>query len=180
MKVVDLIGKKFHDLTVTMRAGSDRYGKSTWLCKCDCGRETVFSGDHLTRKKQPVKSCGCKSVRYGMNHPQWNGVGEISGNWWYNHILRERKQTSRPKINVSLTIQEAWDLFIKQERKCALSKMDISFSDKTASLDRIDSNGGYVANNIQLVHKDINLMKNHFNEDYFIEVCKKIVLARVT
>jgi len=33
-------------------------------------------------------------------------------------------------------------------------------------------------NNIQLVHKDVNLMKNHFNQDYFLEICEKITEQR--
>jgi len=45
---------------------------------------------------------------------------------------------------------------------------------RTASLDRIDSSKGYVKGNLQWVHKDINMMKNHYNQKYFIEICKKV------
>jgi hypothetical protein len=45
----------------------------------------------------------------------------------------------------------------------------------TASLDRIDSSRGYTADNIQWVHKHVNLMKRSFNEEYFINTCKQIV-----
>ena len=67
--------------------------------------------------------------------------------------------------------------------KCALTGIPISF-EKTnvgysASIDRIDSNIEYHLYNIQLVHKDINLMKNHFNEDYFISMCQKVVNTRL-
>lgn len=61
------------------------------------------------------------------------------------------------------------------EYKCALSDKSISFNDGTASVDRIDSKIGYVSNNIQIVHKDINIMKNAFDQDYFIDICKRIV-----
>ena len=37
------------------------------------------------------------------------------------------------------------------------------------SLDRIDSSKGYEENNVQWVHKDINLMKNKYDNKYFIE-----------
>jgi len=47
-------------------------------------------------------------------------------------------------------------------------------SKSTASVDRIDSNKGYIKGNVQFVHKDINLMKNVLNIEYFIEMCKKI------
>ena len=33
---------------------------------------------------------------------------------------------------------------------------------------------GYHLNNIQWVHKDINFMKGNLNNEYFIELCKKV------
>jgi len=79
----------------------------------------------------------------------------------------------------SITIEYAWDLFLKQNRKCAMSGMEINFAatgkDKfTASLDRIDSNEGYVDGNVQWVHKDINWMKNTFSQQHFVDMCKKV------
>ena len=44
----------------------------------------------------------------------------------------------------------------------------------TASLDRIDSNLGYVKGNVQWVHKHINVMKNIFNQDMFIFLCNQV------
>ena len=45
----------------------------------------------------------------------------------------------------------------------------------TASLDRIDSNKGYVTDNIQWVHKDINYMKSDLDEQQFIHYCRLVV-----
>lgn len=175
----DLTGKKFNNLLVLYRAGSNRAGGSTWVCQCDCGNEKIFSSDHLTRAKSPVKSCGCSQNRRGSEHPLWLGCGEISGNWWCNHVLRERNQTVRERVPVTITIEYAWDLFLKQDRKCALSNQDIFIGEKqygTASIDRIDSSKGYEEGNIQWVHKDINFMKRTYSMQYFIEMCKKVAL----
>jgi hypothetical protein len=38
----------------------------------------------------------------------------------------------------------------------------------------IDSYKGYIEGNIQWVDKHVNKMKNEFDQDYFIEICKKI------
>jgi hypothetical protein len=174
----DLTGKTFYDLTVKSRAGANRQGNATWLCECSCGKEKVYSGDHLTRKKSPVKSCGCKMVRSGPRHSQWKGYGEISGNWFYNHVLRERKQGDRTRVPVTITIEYAWELFLKQGRKCALSgiELDIERTAKynTASIDRIDSSKGYEPGNVQWVHKHINFMKRTYSQEYFIEMCSKV------
>ena len=69
-------------------------------------------------------------------------------------------------------------MYIKQDKKCALTGVPISF-EKTelgysASIDRIDSKKEYDLDNVQLVHKDVNLMKNRFDQDYFISMCKLV------
>jgi len=71
-QAIDLTGQKFHDLTVLKRASSNRQGSSTWVCLCSCGEYSVYSSDHLTRKKGSVKSCGCKRVKSGKDHPHVN------------------------------------------------------------------------------------------------------------
>lgn len=83
-----------------------------------------------------------------------------------------------------------WELFLKQDRKCALSGVPLSFegktmenryastSKKTASLDRIDSTKGYIKGNVQWVHKIVNLMKQTTNQDEFIEWCRKVAEHR--
>jgi hypothetical protein len=50
---VDIIGNKYGRLTVI---GRDH--ESRWLCKCDCGKETIVHSGNL--KTGDTKSCGCK------------------------------------------------------------------------------------------------------------------------
>lgn len=45
----------------------------------------------------------------------------------------------------------------------------------TASIDRIDSSKGYTKDNIQWVHKNVNIMKMDQTMDQFLYICKKIV-----
>ena len=69
-------------------------------------------------------------------------------------------------------------LFHMQRGFCAMSGMRIKFGKPTtASLDRIDSALGYAIDNVQWVHKDVNLMKQAFDVEYFQRVCARI--ARV-
>lgn len=177
MKVRDLVGQKFFELKVLYRAASNRSGQATWMCQCSCGKKKVISSDHLTRKNSPVKSCGCQMIKSGARHHQWTGCGEISGGWWANHVLRERKQKVRTKVPVTVSIVEAWDLFLKQNRCCSLSGIELTIGTNrynTASIDRIDSSKGYELGNIQWVHKHINFMKRTYSQKYFIEMCKKV------
>ena len=176
MNFKDLTGHTYNELTVLYRATNNRQGNSTWVCKCTCGNIKTLSSDHLTRKKFPVKSCGCLAKRNkGKNHIQWKGFEEISGNWWYNHVLRERSQNVRVKIPVTITKEFAYTLYLLQGKKCALSGLPLEISDSsqynTASIDRIDSSKGYEEGNIQWVHKTINFMKRTYSQKHFINMC---------
>lgn len=44
----------------------------------------------------------------------------------------------------------------------------------TASVDRKDSTKGYLQDNIQILHKHVNIMKLNHTQDYFIDLCKRI------
>lgn len=183
MKRNQIIGKKFGKLTVISDKGNTKAGHSKWLCKCDCGKEVVRTATSLLRSKN--SSCGCWSV-FGKDNLLWQGVGEISKNWFYNVIVRAasgRKSRSGISKKLDITIEDIWELFIKQNRKCALSGLELTFPIKnnnvelkksTASLDRIDSSKGYTKDNIQWVHKNINIMKNVYSQEYFIEMCKLV------
>lgn len=69
------------------------------------------------------------------------------------------------------------DLYEQQEAKCALTGWDIAFPEVgnhkmySASIDRIDSSFGYIADNIQLVDKRVNMMKQQYSQDEFVAVC---------
>ena len=176
------LGEKFGKLTA-IELEKDKNGYNTrYLCKCDCGNTHSVSKSHLRSGR--ITHCGC--VRHeGAKHQQWTGIGEISGDFWWSHVVRSAngdifKNGRRKPKELTLTIQEAWELFLQQDRKCALSGTSLQFpkrsKDKscTASLDRIDSSKGYVLDNVQWVHKDINIMKNKFDNQYFIQMCSLI------
>ena len=55
MKKLDLTGQRFGELTV-LRPAENIGGKTAWVCRCDCGRETVVKTYHL--RCGHTKSCG--------------------------------------------------------------------------------------------------------------------------
>ena len=86
-------------------------------------------------------------------------------------------------MEFAITIEYGWELFLLQNRTCALSGEILSFArsmkkpyslKQTASLDRIDSNLGYIHGNVQWVHKELNVMKMDASQEDFIEWCRKI------
>lgn len=178
MKKRNLAGQIFHSLTAIKPIKSSRSGKVIWLCSCTCGNQKAISCDHLTRKINPVKSCGCCQYRKGKYHAQFKGYEGLTAGWWNAHVTRQRKNTKRPPIKISLTIEEGWNLLVQQNFCCALSGIPIIIASNstvnTASIDRIDSSKGYELTNIQWVHKDVNFMKRTYTQKYFLELCKSI------
>jgi len=74
----DLTGKAFCRLLVLAYAGRDKWHKTRWLCRCDCGTKKVVSGSHLG--SGATLSCGCLAETrranrrtHGLTHsPEWN------------------------------------------------------------------------------------------------------------
>lgn len=53
---LELTGKIFGRLTVVSR-GENKWGKTTWNCICECGTNTIVSGNNITHGQ--TSSCGC-------------------------------------------------------------------------------------------------------------------------
>lgn len=175
----DLTGKRFGLITVLSYSRRVVRKSGTyihyWKCKDDFGFESEISSSNLCSGR--VKSCGhYLSTRKRQNHPRWNGCGEVSAAMFYSIESGAKAR----KIEFKITIEQIWDLFLKQESRCALSGIELKFAsndrkrDGTASLDRIDSSKSYIIENVQWVHKDINKMKQNLNEEDFIKYCKAI------
>lgn len=56
-KFEDLTGQRFGRLVVIKRFVNSKNRKTQWLCKCDCGNETIVYSTHL--KRGFSQSCGC-------------------------------------------------------------------------------------------------------------------------
>lgn len=81
-------------------------------------------------------------------------------------------------IDFNISMQDMWSLFIQQCGYCSITGLPLIFGRKaacTASLDRIDSKKGYILNNIQWVHKDINRMKWDLSYNKLLKWCTKVI-----
>ncbi len=181
-KHISIVGNCYGQLTVTNITHTEKSGKrNNWraLCTCSCGK-TNIDVNPLSLINGTTKSCGCNKEFYskftGKNSPKFTGYEEISGRHWGTIV----RQTKDRNLIVEIDIKYAWNLYLKQERKCALSGLPLKFTtankkfEETASLDRIDSTKGYIEGNVQWVHKHINMMKNVHEQNYFISLCKLI------
>jgi len=155
-----------------------KYGRSYIKVECTCGsciRAELPISNSITKQSKGCRECS--------RHYKTKGYRLISLTYW-SQIQNGAKIRN---LEFDISIEYAWELFELQNKKCALSNLDIKFESnqmhskefdnrllKTASFDRIDSSKGYIKGNVQWIHKDINLMKNKFDESYFKKICKLI------
>lgn len=94
---------------------------------------------------------------------------------WYNSF---RKSALSRGLEWELTIEFVDALYELQEGRCAFSGLPIQWSevnwDHSASIDRIDNERGYLPDNVQLVHKEINMMRGSLDSERFIELCARV------
>lgn len=166
-------GTRFNKWTVIEERKQVK-GHPTYLCKCECGNKHVLRGSNL--RHGLTRSCRQCSIieQSGAKSSGWKGHEEITGYCW----SRIRCNARARDIDISITIEYAWLMFIEQGRKCALSGVPLTHAvgrrRGTASLDRIDSSKGYIIGNVQWIHKDLSDMKMDKEEPAFFTWCKTI------
>lgn len=165
---------------------SDRYKKgNVWYndCECICGTTRPVRNWWLNNSNS--KSCGCANVKGRFKS---KAVGDLSAS--YLTSFKSGRKHKGVQFNDDVDLNFLWDLFLKQDKKCAISGVPILLNRQwskqnkglktkimqTASIDRIDNSLGYTKNNVQWVHKDINFMRGGMTVDMFIAFCKEVYL----
>jgi len=145
-----------------------------------CGKIRLFSSP-VSKKRAEEKGSKCASCRTADNNrlrkgtkqkesnPAWKGCGGVPG----KVISRLRNGATKRALCFEITIEDISDQYNKQHQKCALSGLPLLWG-VDASVDRIDSSIGYTKDNIQIVHKTINMMKRDIVQEEFIMFCKRI------
>lgn len=140
-------------------------------CKCKCGKINLVSCYTLV-KGTSTQCLECGNSMIKSKNPSWKGFGNISGKFF----SKLKREAIKRNIIFDISFEYLDELYTKQKHKCNLTGLDIEIKTKnqTASLDRINSAKGYIEGNVQWVHKDINMMKRIYNQDYFISMCKLV------
>lgn len=168
-------GKRFGKWTIISDVTKKENNLTHWLCQCDCGTMQYIPLNNLMNNSS-TQCQKCSNKRSGKKRRK--GYELISGNYW----SQIRSRAKRKNIPFEIRIEEAWEKFVEQKGKCALTGEEIVLTgypyDKvatTAKLALIEPDLGFKNVNIIWIHKDIEQIKGNLSKFSLINLCKKIV-----
>ena len=159
-KVIDVSGERFGQLTC-IRKMYVKNKNSYWLCKCDCGKETIVSLNNLRRLH--TKSCGCyKEERIKRQNGLCNTrIYHI----YYGVKQRCYNQNAKNYKNYGgrgITMCDEWRNNFKAFYDWSMSH-GYSYD---LTIDRVDVNGNYEPSNCRWV--DMKTQQNNRRNNHFI------------
>lgn len=148
-------------------------GDGRWCRTCpNCGKEVdnlrrnYCIGAHL--QKQPCIRCSSIS-----NNPS-GMIGSVRVSWFNSF----RKSALTRGYCWEITPEFIDTVHSEQKGLCLYSNLPISWDvsgwNHTASIDRVDNDIGYTEDNVQLVHKEVNMLRGPLTDSRFIELCKMV------
>lgn len=162
----EITGKKFERLTVIKRVENSKSGQTRWLCRCDCGNETIVWGGHL--RSGHTKSCGClnKETCAKIPHKAKHGLHGIRlykiWNGMKNRTSPNQKASFKHYSGRGITICEEWKEFLPFYNWA----INNGYKDNL-TIDRIDVNGNYEPNNCRWI--TLKEQQNNKRNNVFVE-----------
>ena len=144
MNQKDLTGRRFGHLIAEKMNNRSNNG-NMWLCKCDCGNETLVLSTNLL--KGHSKSCGCLRVDTIVKQNRTHGMAKTRlYNTWSNMKTRcanEGRSMYYTYGGRGIKVCEEWNDSFESFYKWA---MENGYKD-SLSIDRIDNDGDYSPEN---------------------------------
>jgi len=165
--------KKYGYLLPIRYAGKDKFGCVQWLCRCDCGAEKIVTSYNLCHGL--TLHCGCKTNRAQYDDRAIPAKNIVYGNY--------KNYASSEKIEFSLTKEEFFKLCAASCYYCGSAPSTVRVIHNRLhpsiyvynGIDRINSNLGYLPNNVVSCCKKYNFSKSNRSQEDFISWVKKLV-----
>jgi 5-methylcytosine-specific restriction endonuclease McrA len=175
------LGQKFGRLTTTKLIGQDKYYIYMWECLCECGNNTIVKTGHLM--SGATKSCGCLNtdvLRKRNRRPKGQaGFNKAKSNY--------KKGAQYRGIVFDLTDEDLKIIFKLNCAYCGQIPKLISYGTNNKSpeaiehcqyihngIDRVDSNLGYIRDNVVPCCTICNTMKWSMTYEEFFDHIEKV------
>ena len=146
-----------------------------WCSVCSgCGKEQAYTRkDHAKQSSHADWQCR-KCVQQAKGFSENLPVGNEKR--VYNKF---KKAAFSRNLDFNLTQEEFYKDF---NGVCSLTgwKIDLSYSNPTASVDRIDNDKGYIKGNIQWVHVSVNMSRGKKDLKDFIKMCEAVAKYKIS
>lgn len=175
MKELNLIGNKYNKLTALSKTKIK--GRVWYICKCDCGNETLVETWHLHSGK--TKSCGCirketDKIR-GIKNRKEFGLSNAR-----RVISYYKRNAKRRNINFKLSEEECLKLMQQPCYYCGREPFNIikakqSYGEFISNgIDRVTNTKDYSIDNVVTCCKHCNSMKKDLSKEEFLNIVNLI------
>jgi hypothetical protein len=181
--LIDLTGQRFGRLVALERAGAVRVGskawiKTTWLFRCDCGKEVVIISASVTTGL--TQSCGCLNRERTAEALKKRRLdkGEAS----FNALLRMYKNNARAaRRPFTLTSGDFRALTQQPCHYCGVLPSNIYHREELTSgpyvysgIDRVDNERGYELDNVVACCVQCNYAKRKLSQADFLAWIRRV------
>lgn len=164
-KFIDLTGQKFGKLVVVERY-SNKGKEIRWVCKCECGNQSVVMGRNL--RNGSTKSCGC----YNSEQPRTHGMSRTRFYTLWASMLR-RCSVDKGKVyemykGKGVDVCPEWREFERffEDMHDSYRKHTSEFGERNTTLDRIDGDKGYSLENCRWATYEKQSRNRSFANEY--------------
>lgn len=150
-----------------------RYGCIEYKVLClKCNKTTRWiQPSELKSEKYCYMCYKCAQKERGKQDRVNNGGTEFLS---INKFHKIKRSAEIRNLDFNITIEYLSNLYLLQNKKCALTGDDLLSLDN-ASLDRIDSSKGYIEGNVQWVTSQANVSKHIMTLEELYEFCRKVL-----
>jgi hypothetical protein len=134
--------------------------------------------DGLPKYRSKCKKCVLEKSKKTHDSSYPNKI-EKKHSSYKNYISTLLNHSSKRKKDYNIDIQYLLNIYELQNGLCNISGVEMTYKHGSVStnisIDRIDSDKGYIKGNIQLVCYIVNIMKNKFSVNDFLYFCNTII-----
>jgi len=167
-RIKNEVGNQYGRLTVLGWQGLDKFKSALWLCRCDCGNETIVRGNSL--RQGDTRSCGC--LQKERAHETFSLPSGVAA---FNTLIRTMKRGARQRGYIWQLTKEQVRILTQQScYYCGAQPIQQGTSSACNGaylyngLDRVNNERGYEINNVIPCCGICNYAKRTMTQDDFL------------